>query len=80
MLCVSSECLSKDKFLRTQMDYDQFIPISIVAELEDVKKITENLTSQSKMDAIIKTLQGEEQSVKKDERRISALNDTKHSL
>lgn len=60
VLCLSSECLSKDKFLRTQMDYDQFIPISIVAELEDVKKITESLMAQSKMDAIIKTLQGEQ--------------------
>lgn len=40
------------------MDYDQFIPISIVAGLEDVKRITQNLTSQNKLDAVVKTLQG----------------------
>lgn len=53
-----SEYLSKDKFLISQMDYDQFIPISIVAGLEDVKRITQNLTSQNKLDAVVKTLQG----------------------
>lgn len=40
------------------MDYDQFIPILIVAGLEEVKRITQNLTAKNKLDAIVKTLQG----------------------
>uniref|UniRef100_A0A8C2LTW0 HTH La-type RNA-binding domain-containing protein n=1 Tax=Cricetulus griseus TaxID=10029 RepID=A0A8C2LTW0_CRIGR len=38
--CFSRENLSKDLYLTSQMDGNQFIPISTVANLEEIKKLT----------------------------------------
>nr|2CQK_A Chain A, C-Mpl binding protein [Homo sapiens] len=38
--CFSRENLSKDLYLISQMDSDQFIPIWTVANMEEIKKLT----------------------------------------
>lgn len=39
----SRENLSRDTYLLTQMDSDQYVPISTVANFDQVKKLTRNL-------------------------------------
>ncbi|XP_003216976.4 LOW QUALITY PROTEIN: la-related protein 4 [Anolis carolinensis] len=48
--CFSRENLSKDLYLMSQMDSDQFIPIWTIANMEGIKKLTTN------MDLIVEVL------------------------
>ncbi|KAJ6658055.1 hypothetical protein lerEdw1_001531 [Lerista edwardsae] len=41
--CFSRENLSKDLYLMSQMDSDQFIPIWTIANMEGIKKLTTNM-------------------------------------
>uniref|UniRef100_A0A8C8T0S0 La ribonucleoprotein 4 n=1 Tax=Pelusios castaneus TaxID=367368 RepID=A0A8C8T0S0_9SAUR len=41
--CFSRENLSKDLYLMSQMDSDQFVPIWTVANMEGIKKLTTNM-------------------------------------
>ncbi|XP_074835641.1 la-related protein 4 isoform X2 [Carettochelys insculpta] len=41
--CFSRENLSKDLYLMSQMDSDQFVPIWTIANMEGIKKLTTNL-------------------------------------
>lgn len=49
-LFTPSENLSKDLYLMSQMDSDQFIPIWTIANMEGIKKLTTN------MDLIVEVL------------------------
>lgn len=48
----SRENLARDSYLLSQMDSDQYVPISTVANFDQVKKLTRNL------DLIINVLKG----------------------
>ncbi|KFP71328.1 La-related protein 4, partial [Acanthisitta chloris] len=41
--CLSSENLSKDLYLMSQMDSDQFVPIWTIANMEGIKKLTTDM-------------------------------------
>ncbi|XP_061583555.1 la-related protein 4 [Cololabis saira] len=41
--CLSRENLSQDLYLISQMDSDQFVPISTIASLEDIKALTDDI-------------------------------------
>lgn len=51
-VCVCRENLSKDLYLISQMDSDQFIPIWTIANMEGVKLLTSDL------DLIVEVLKG----------------------
>ena len=38
------ENLAHDEYLKTQMDADQFVPISIIAGFNQIKKLTRDIT------------------------------------
>jgi hypothetical protein len=38
-----SENLAHDEYLKTQMDQDQFVPISIIAGFNQIKKLTRDI-------------------------------------
>ncbi|KAK0682229.1 LARP4 protein, partial [Pygoscelis papua] len=42
-LCLFSENLSKDLYLMSQMDSDQFVPIWTIANMEGIKKLTTDM-------------------------------------
>ena len=48
----SHENLSRDTYLASQMDSDQYVPISTVASFDQIKKLTRN------MDLIVNVLKG----------------------
>ncbi|XP_064408592.1 la ribonucleoprotein 4Aa isoform X3 [Latimeria chalumnae] len=41
--CFSRENLSKDRYLRSQMDSDQFVPIWTIANMDGIKKLTADM-------------------------------------
>ncbi|KAM6927197.1 la-related protein 4 [Xenentodon cancila] len=41
--CLSRENLSQDLYLISQMDSDQFVPISTIASMEDIKALTDDI-------------------------------------
>ena len=41
--CLFSENLSKDLYLMSQMDSDQFVPIWTIANMEGIKKLTTDM-------------------------------------
>ena len=42
-LCIFRENLAHDEYLKTQMDADQFVPISIIAGFNQIKKLTRDI-------------------------------------
>lgn len=42
-LCLFRENLSKDLYLMSQMDSDQFVPIWTIANMEGIKKLTTDM-------------------------------------
>lgn len=42
-LCICSENLSKDLYLMSQMDSDQFVPIWTIASMEGIKVLTTDM-------------------------------------
>lgn len=52
LVCVFRENLSKDLYLISQMDSDQFVPVWTVANMEAVKLLTSDL------DLVVEVLRG----------------------
>lgn len=42
-MCLSRENLSKDLYLMSQMDSDQFVPIWTIASMEGIKVLTTDM-------------------------------------
>ena len=53
MGCGDRENLNRDKYLLTQMDRDQWVPIPIIAGFNQVRKMT------SRLEFVVSVLRGE---------------------